>query len=130
MAFVVPQISALRMLSSVSVILSTCYAYLYINNRIPTNTDLLTDYTGAANVDPISCFTLWDAPIATGGSAHMSAPEFTFTQNANTTQTAYGWYVSDGYTLYMAEKFSTAITLRLSGDKVKISGHIFRINQC
>lgn len=127
MAFVVPQSGAKIMLQKVSLFMTACTAYLYNNNVTPTNIHVLGDYTAAANMAGKS-MTYYTLPDTIAGTATMRASAFTFTQTANGVQTIYGWYLTDGSAVALAERFSSPITLSSNGDQVRLSNHIVRLH--
>lgn len=132
MAFVMAEEGAVVVLQTIkdNYADSQWHLRLYTNNHTPDPADDVTDYTAAADIDPVDNLgTYYSTPMGAGdGSAEMHIDELVCPgQTAATVQTCYGYYVyDDDDILVFAERFTTSVSLSLLGEQVHIPDMIFR----
>jgi hypothetical protein len=99
---------------------------LYTNDKIPTDTDIYSDYTVAAGggyVDKTLANGSWVVSAGNDPSDAVYAEQtWTFTGVLTTNLTIYGYYLlnHDNVLIY-AEKFSNSYTPAKNGDQLKIT---------
>ncbi|QDU81546.1 hypothetical protein Pla110_32880 [Polystyrenella longa] len=97
--------------------------HLYSNDKTPSETDVLTDYTEASAAGYSAITTTgasWDT-TSVSGSASYAQQTFTFT----TDETVYGYFVKKGTTMLFSERFSGApFSIPTSGGTVAVTPKI------
>lgn len=104
-------------------------ARLFINDYTPNCGTVLSDLTEAHNVGDFVLTGSYSAPAVTGACrASMGIALIELILADNVPQTAYGWFAVDGASrLVWAQRFLSPIPLTVTGDKVVITGHEFRV---
>lgn len=130
MAFVVPTSGAIDFdVACVDKMLDvSASAYLYVNDVTPAKTHTVGDFAPAAAMLGVNVSLLYSSVTGSNGTGSYNANPITFTQTSAAAQTAFGWYVTDGSTLFFAERFISTYSLLVSGDQVRISDHTFRLH--
>ncbi len=99
---------------------------LFKNNLIPGDATVLGDLT-ASTFTGYAAVTLTDGgwTIASGAPAIATYPVQTFVCSAaGTPETAYGYYIYSGATLFWAERFPTSRLVSLAGASIPVNPRI------
>lgn len=127
MAFVAPNEGERRLLEEISAAFAVSYSVaLFANDITPAATHVLADVTPASDISYAIC-NFGSVTTDGGGKAVMVQTATTFTQTADTTQTVYGYYITNGTYLIVAERFASPITLTTNGDQIRMSSLSFRL---
>src|SRR5438132_1007425 len=118
MALLIPNASERYLLDK----LRTAFTWtikLYSSNTTPSATSVLSDFTLAANMTTATVS--WSAAATDGSGVAYLVPAtlpIALTYSGSVDQDINGYVLVDGSQLVAAEKWSTAITVHSSGDKV------------